>query len=248
MLPNVDDIGRFAMFLDLDGTVAEIAEHPDAVHVDAATIELLGALRDAAGGALAVVSGRDIAAVDRLLSPLRLPVAGVHGLRRRDAAGRLHDATKGADMDSVRRAVEEAAAGALGLAVEAKPGAVALHYRRRPELESFCRAIAERAARARPDVELLPGKMVFELRLEGGDKGDVVETFSREPPFRDRALVFAGDDVTDEAAFAVVNARGGVSIKVGRGATLARYRAADPRELRQWLGALARAAQEERAG
>ena len=65
MLPNVDDIGRFALFLDLDGTVAEIAERPDAVRVDAATIALLDALRRAAGDALAVVSGRDITVVDR---------------------------------------------------------------------------------------------------------------------------------------------------------------------------------------
>ncbi|WP_018267678.1 trehalose-phosphatase [Methylosinus sp. LW4] len=248
MLPNVDDIGRFALFLDLDGTVAEIAERPEAVQVDAATIELLGALRRAAGDALAVVSGRDIAVIDALLSPLRLPVAGVHGLQRRDAAGRMHGAAAaGGDLDSVFRVITAEIGGEEGVVVERKTGAVALHYRLRPELEEKCRAIAERAARERPDLEILPGKKVFEIRLQGADKGDVIEAFSKEAPFRGRMPIFAGDDVTDEVAFSAVNALGGLSIKVGRSATLARYRAADLRELHRWLADLVRASQAERA-
>ncbi|MBG0809773.1 trehalose-phosphatase [Methylosinus sp. H3A] len=248
MLPNVDDIGRFALFLDLDGTVAEIAERPDAVRVDAATIALLDALRRAAGDAVAVVSGRDIAVIDALLSPLTLPVAGVHGLQRRDAAGRMHRTGEpSADLDSVIRAIEVELGREPGVIVERKTGAVALHYRLRPELEAKCRAVAERAARERPDVEILPGKMVFEIRLQGGDKGDVIEAFLKEEPFRGRKPIFAGDDVTDEVAFAAVNALGGLSIKVGRSATLARYRAADLRELHRWLAELARASQAERA-
>jgi trehalose 6-phosphate phosphatase len=248
MLPNVDDIGRFALFLDLDGTVAEIAERPDAVQVDAATIALLDALRRAAGDALAVVSGRDVAVIDALLEPLRLPVAGVHGLQRRDASGRMHrTGDAAADLDSLVRAIETDLGDEPGVIVERKTGAVALHYRLRPELEARCRAIAERAVSARPEFEILPGKMVFEMRQQGGDKGDVIEAFLKEAPFRGRTPIFAGDDVTDEVAFAAVNALGGLSIKVGRSATLARYRAADLHELHRWLAELARASQAERA-
>jgi len=248
MLPNVDDIGRFALFLDLDGTVAEIAERPEAVRVDAATIELLGALRRAAGEALAVVSGRDIAVIDSLLSPLLLPVAGVHGLQRRDAAGCMHRTAEAcAELGSVISAIEADVGGEAGVILERKTGAVALHYRLRPELEARCRAVAERATRERRDLEILPGKMVFEIRLQGGDKGDVIEAFLKEEPFRGRTPIFAGDDVTDEVAFAAVNALGGLSIKVGRNATLARYRAVDMRELHRWLAELARASRAERA-
>lgn len=248
MLPNVDDIGRFALFLDLDGTVAEIAERPEAARVDIATVELLCALRRAAGEALAVVSGRDIAVIDRILSPLRLPVAGVHGLQRRDAAGRMHrTAETSAELDSVIRAIEAEVGGEDGVVFERKAGAVALHYRLRPELEARCRAAAERATRERPDLEILPGKKVFEIRLQGADKGDVIEAFLKEAPFRGRTPIFAGDDVTDEVGFAAVNAAGGLSIKVGTNATLARYRAADLPELHLWLAELARASQAERA-
>lgn len=248
MLPKVDDIGRFALFLDLDGTVAEIAERPEAVRVEESTIVLLGALRRAAGDALAVVSGRDIAVIDALLSPLRLPVAGVHGLQRRDAAGRLHRSGDAcADLERVIRAIEADVVGDAGVIVERKTGAVALHYRLRPELEARCRAIAERAVRDHPELEVLPGKKVFEIRAQGGDKGDVIEAFLKEEPFRGRVPIFAGDDVTDEVGFGVVNARGGVSIKVGRSATLAHYRAADLHELHRWLAELARVAEAERA-
>lgn len=247
MLPNVDDIGRFAIFLDFDGTVAELADRPDAVRVDAATLRLLEALAETADHALAVISGRDIDVVDRMLHPLVLPVAGVHGLQRRDAAGRLHStASEPSELGSVVDAIREAIGGEPGALIETKTGAVALHYRLRPELERRCRDIVESIVRSRPDLELLRGKMVFEIRLHGSDKGDVIEAFLDEEPFIGRTPIFAGDDVTDEVGFAIVNARGGVSIKVGESTTLARFRAANRGELHAWLTALTRAPRKER--
>lgn len=248
MLPDVAEIGPFAMFLDLDGTLAELAERPEAVVVAPETIELLDSLRRSCGHALAIISGRDIAVVDRLLHPLVLPVAGVHGLQRRDAAGALHGAAvEPVDMTPIVEALRAAVRAEPGLLVEAKTGAVALHYRQRPECQSLCRDIAEHVVLGRSDVELLPGKMVFEIRTEGADKGDVIEAYLKEAPFAGRRPVFAGDDATDEVGFALVNARGGVSIKVGACATtLARFRAATLGELHRWLGELARAGREER--
>lgn len=248
MLPDVAEIGPFAMFLDLDGTLAELAERPEAVVVAPETIELLDSLRRSCGHALAIISGRDIGVVDRLLHPLVLPVAGVHGLQRRDAAGAMHSAAvEPVDMTPIVAALRAAVGAEPGLLVEPKTGAVALHYRQRPECQSLCRDIAEHVVRGRSDVELLPGKMVFEIRTEGADKGDVIEAYLKEAPFAGRRPVFAGDDATDEVGFALVNARGGVSIKVGACATtLARYRAANLRELHGWLGELARAGREER--
>jgi len=81
----------------------------------------------------------------------------------------------------------------------------------------------------------LHGKMVFEITQRGSDKGGVISKFLSEPPFQGRVPIFAGDDVTDEAGFSVVNARGGISIKVGDQGTEARYRANDVAELESWL-------------
>ncbi|PWB81943.1 MAG: trehalose-phosphatase [Methylocystaceae bacterium] len=249
MLPSIDEIGRYAVFLDFDGTVVELADHPDAVRVDVATVRLLEALGDRVGRALAVISGRDIDVVDKMLHPLVLPVAGVHGLQRRDAAGRLHRAALDpAELGSIYLLIEEAIGKERGVFIERKVGAVALHYRLRPELERRCRDIVESVIWRRPELQLLQGKMVFEIRLDGADKGDVIEAFLHEPPFAGRTPIFAGDDVTDEAGFAVVNARGGISIKIGANSTLARFRAADVRELHAWLSALAHEPREERVG
>lgn len=247
MLPDVREIGPYAIFLDLDGTLAELAEQPDAVVVAPETLRLLDALRTSCGHALAIISGRDIAVVDRLLHPLVLPVAGVHGLQRRDAAGRLHMASvEPVDIGPVVEALREAVGDEPGLIVEEKTGAAALHYRLRPDCEQRCRDIAEAIVRDRADLEILPGKMVFEIRTDGADKGDVIEAYLKEAPFAGRRPVFAGDDTTDEVGFAIVNARGGVSIKVGSATTLARFRAATPSELHSWLAELASVERKER--
>lgn len=248
MLPDLDDIGRCAIFLDLDGTIAELADHPDAVRVEPATLRLLERLRDKTGHALAVISGREIAAVDRLLRPLALPVAGVHGLQRRDAAGRLHIVAQDASpLRRVAALVEKAIGEEPGVVIEKKQGAVALHFRQRPELEPRCRTIAETAVNQRPSLRLLCGKMVFEIKLEGADKGVVIDAFLREAPFSGRLPIFAGDDVTDEVGFEAVNARGGISVKIGDGASAARFRAKSLHELREWFEELAGDPARERA-
>ncbi|WP_305729813.1 trehalose-phosphatase, partial [Burkholderia ubonensis] len=81
--------------------------------------------------------------------------------------------------------------------------------------------------------------MVFEIKPKGVDKGRALAAFLDEPPFAGRTPVFAGDDLTDEKGFAVVNARGGLSIKVGAGETSARVRLdsvdALHAQIRRWL-------------
>jgi trehalose 6-phosphate phosphatase len=247
MLPNIEDIGRYAIFLDLDGTLVELVDHPDAVHVDRSTLRLLDALREKVGRALAVVSGREISVVDRLLRPLKLPVAGVHGLERRDAGGIIHSRDT-PDISPITFVIEKVVGDEVGVVIERKPGAVALHYRFRPDLERrYCELIHEIIGE-RPDLRLLHGKMVFEVVPKDGDKGSVIEAFLREPPFSGRRPLFAGDDVTDEAGFSAVNARGGVSIKIGGGESRARFRAHDVRQFHVWLSGLVNSYCEEPIG
>jgi trehalose 6-phosphate phosphatase len=238
-LPTISEVSRIALFLDFDGTIVEIAERPHQVRVDPATRELLSRLTGRLDGALAVVSGRPIADIDRLFSPLVLPIAGVHGLMRRDATGRmLGVAIDPAIMAPVRTALELALPDLL---IEEKPGAVAVHYRLRPELGRMCYEAVSNVIASRSDLELVQGKMVLEIKLKGASKGTAIAAFMDEPPFRGRLPVFAGDDVTDENGFAVVEAMGGHAIKVGNGTTRARWRVETAAELIDWLGALAAA-------
>ncbi len=240
MLPAIDDLSRYAIFLDFDGTLVDIADQPSAVRIDAALVHNIEAICRRVDHALAVVSGREIAVIDRFMHPLEIPVAGVHGLERRDSAGRLHKAAiNGTAFAAIGNAVRQAIGGEAGLILETKPGAVALHYRLRPELEARCRAIVESVLHDHPDLAMLQGKMVFELKHGSANKGTAIAAFLDEPPFAGRTPIFVGDDVTDEAGFTVVNARGGISIKVGMGRTAARYRAADINEFRDWLDRLA---------
>lgn len=245
MLPVIDDIGSFAIFLDIDGTLVELAESPDAVHVDASTLRLLQTLRERTDSALAVISGRDIDIIDKLLHPLVLPLSGVHGLRRRDANGAIH-AQGSSDFAPITFALRQKLEHEQGVVIETKTGAVAVHYRQRPDLEQRCRAITESIVQEYPDLRLVNGKMVVEITGCGADKGSVIDAFLREPPFLGRTPIFIGDDLTDEAGFYVVNAREGVSIKVGSGATVARFRAGSVGELRAWLAELAGRPRKER--
>lgn len=227
-----------AFFVDFDGTLVDIAPRPDQVEVEPRVLHLLSSLSDKFDQAVAVVTGRPLDVVDGFLAPLKLAVAAEHGSIRRDVSGLVH-----ADSHGVE-AVDTAAAG-LQVLVDANPGlilerkqvSVALHYRQRPELAEVCKDAADDAVANNDGLVILPGKMVFELKPEGIDKGVAVRAFLDEAPFRGRVPVYMGDDVTDEHAFAVVNELGGVTIKIDGGDTVAQYRT-DREGLFAWLSGL----------
>ena len=231
----------WAIFLDVDGTLLEHAERPDAVRVQSAVLRLLETLQRGAGGALALISGRAIADVDRLFAPLALPLAGQHGVERRDAAGRLHRHAFPSDL--LRRAaarIGEFAARHEGLFFEDKGTNLALHFRLAPQLAGAAHsAVRQAAAQLGGDFEVQEGRMVVELKPSGRDKGVAIEEFMREPPFAGRTPVFVGDDLTDEYGFGVINRLGGYAVKVGPGASAAPYRLADAGAVRAWLEAWA---------
>lgn len=235
-LPELSPRSGVAVFLDFDGTLVDFADHPDAVKFDPQTHDCLRRLHETLNGALAIITGRDIASVDRFLAPHRLPVAGVHGLVRRDAGGRVHKTNvDDAALNRLAAELEKFADRHQGLLIERKPGAVALHYRRQPDLAASCSAELERLTADLGGLTLLRGKSVIEARANGADKGRAIVTFLKEAPFAGRRPVFAGDDVTDEDGFARVNALGGITIKVGGGRTCARYRAPNITDFRHWL-------------
>lgn len=239
MTPPLPPAGAsWALFLDFDGTLAELAEHPDQVRVGAQSVALLGRLDSLLDGAVAVISGRSIETLDRLLHPARPQAAGLHGLERRDTGGGAAG-DDGARLTNARRALADFAARHPGILLEDKGGALAVHYRGAPALREASRCAVESAAQGLDDYHVLNGKMVYELKPLAANKGLAIEAFLDQSPFRGRVPVFAGDDRTDEDGFALVNARGGVSIKVGAGDTLARFRVDDVTGLLDWLERLA---------
>jgi len=235
-LPPVGE--NTALFFDFDGTLVEIAPRPDLVHVEQRVLDLLQSLGDRFDHALAVVTGRPLDVVDGFLAPLKLPVAAEHGSIRRDAQGHVHADERGAEaVDAAEQQLKPLAEANAGLILERKTVSVALHFRQQPELVHECSAAVEEVVAQNPGLVILPGKMVFELKPQGVDKGVAVRSFLDEAPFKGRVPVYMGDDVTDEHAFAVVNALGGITIKIDDGETQARYRT-DREGLFDWLAGL----------
>lgn len=231
-----------ALFLDLDGTVAEFQTDPAEVRLDPPLLKAILILQRKLGGALAVISGRRIGDLDRLLLPLKLPLAGQHGRERRDAAGHCHRLPADPDIEAVRPRIAAFAAEHEGVVLEDKRSSLALHYRRAPRHAAAVRAFADRlVADVAPTLRVLEGKMVVELIGSQADKGTAIAAFMAEPPFRGRRPVFLGDDVTDEDGFRAVNAAGGLSIKIGEGPTAAQHRLPDVAAAAAWLRRFAEA-------
>ena len=230
------DADRAAVFLDLDGTLAPFAPRPEDVRPDP---ELTGLLRRAGerlGGRLAVVSGRTVADVDRILEGAVPAVAGVHGLERRTAAG-LTRAEPPAGLALAHRALQAFAADRPGLLVEDKGLAVTLHYRLAPAMAEEARRLALTLA-AEHGLERQFGDMVAELKTPGADKGASVRAFMAEPPFARAQPIFVGDDLTDEDGFAAAQALGGYGVLVAATReTAARHWLPDVAAVRAWLGA-----------
>lgn len=229
---------EFALFLDFDGTLVEIAPRPDQVRVDPDLVPTLERLRARLGGALAVVTGRPISAIDDFLKPARLDVAGLHGVERR-----LGDAVTGSgpeDHPALREGVARLRAAIAPLdavLIEDKGASVAVHWRLATptDAEAAEAAVARLAAGLGETYRLQRGKAVAEIVPASATKGCAIRAFSAAPPYAGRRAVFLGDDRTDELAFATVNADGGVSVRVGDGETVAARRLDDPEAVRAVL-------------
>ncbi|MEN3259301.1 trehalose-phosphatase [Sodalis endosymbiont of Spalangia cameroni] len=234
-------LAETACFFDVDGTLAGIETRPEWVTIPGDIKQALCDLSDAAGGALALVSGRPVAELDSLSAPLRGPAAGVHGAERRDARGAFHRvALSGTIATALARELKQAIAAFDGCHVEEKGVAFALHYRQGEHYRDRILALAQDMVTRYPELVLQPGKCVVELKPAGVDKGAAIAAFMQEPPFVGRTPLFIGDDLTDEAGFKQVNALQGISIKVGPGTTVARYHLDDVSQVHRWILTLAK--------
>ena len=223
---------HWALFLDLDGTLIDIAAAPDKVVTPSRLTETLARVRSALDGAVAVVSGRRLGEIDQLLSPLELPVAAEHGAIIRLPSGALDQIAPTLRpprewADQLRQATRDWS----GILIEEKTYSIAIHYRLAPHHEDAVRHVALSLVKTAPArFELLALKRAFEVRPKGASKARAVNLLMEQEPFRRRQPVFVGDDITDEDGIASAVRLGGLGLKVDAafgGKTLA---------VRDWLG------------
>jgi len=212
----VPDLDRIAILLDVDGTILDLAPTPSQVEVPEKLRATLTKLLQRTKGALALVSGRSLADIDRIFAPLKLPAIGGHGaeIRRTPGSPATHPPLS---IDTQLKEELIAVAGD-GVLVEDKGYSIALHYRLAPERGAALREAVAAIVAEHPDsgIEILTGKWVIEVKPERFTKGTGIRHLMHDPPFRGRTPYFIGDDVTDEAAFAMLPQFEGIGYSVGR--------------------------------
>lgn len=223
-----------ALYLDFDGTLAELALRPEAVKVSASLPALLTRMYARHGGAVAIITGRRLMHVDMLLAPVRLPGAGVHGAELRLHTGEAPRVSEVASIAPLIKALREMFDDDERILIEDKGAAAALHFRLAPERGVECVDTMRRLA-ASYGLDVVPGNMVVEAHAHGINKGEALRTLSRNAPFAGRTPVFIGDDRSDEFAFDVAQELGGYGVKVGAGATSAQYRLPTVSDVHSWL-------------
>jgi trehalose 6-phosphate phosphatase len=225
-----------ALFLDFDGTLVDIAAAPDLVRVAPELSHLLGAIADFLGGSLALVSGRPLDDLVRLVAPFSGAMAGQHGSERRHSDGSVLRSSVPPALARAATMLADFAQQHPGVMLENKGGTLALHYRQAPLLAAPCGELVRRVVDASGGVlKAIDGKMVVELMPGTAGKGQAIAVFLAEPPFQGRKPVFVGDDSGDEDGFVVINRLGGISVRVGAGPSAARHRLADVAEVLAWL-------------
>lgn len=221
-----------ALFLDFDGTLAEIGPDPGAIRLPDGTHEALGGLAHRLGGALALISGRDLRdLVSR--TPQGVWRLGGHGIEVLPPG--LPPPAPPPPPDEAMLMPLRAAAGHPRVRLEIKGPVAALHFRAAPEAEAACLAAAKEASDLVVGHVVQAGKMVVEVKPAEAHKGAALRRVMAMRPFVGRRPVMLGDDTTDEDAMAAALELGGVAVKVGAGTSVARLRARHPAAVRAWV-------------
>ncbi|MEO0786260.1 MAG: trehalose-phosphatase [Pseudomonadota bacterium] len=222
-----------ALFLDFDGTLAPIQDDPETVALPRGGDDLLLRLAEWLDGALTVISGRDVRDLSARV-PLGLLRAGGHGLEI-CAPGEAPAPAPPPAPEGLADELAKAVGAHPGARLEDKGSVFAVHYRAAPHHGPSLHGALAEVAQTIPDYSLQSGKMVFELKPSGANKGKALERIMGLDPFAGRVPVMVGDDTTDEDAMGVAMTLGGFAIKVGAGESLARHRLAEPSAVFAWL-------------
>jgi trehalose 6-phosphate phosphatase len=235
--PPLDAAGN-ALFLDFDGSLVDFALLPHKIVVRPETIALLENTSRRMNGALAIVTGRRIADVDRHLAPLKLAASGVHGLEFRAGAGETRRIPVSEELEEARRRLLHELSTNDPVYLEDKQGALVLHYRMHPDQKVRAGRLAEHATDGLDTLSVVNGHSIFEIRQRDITKANAVRRFMRRPPFESRIPVFVGDDLTDEDGMRAAASLGGFGVKIGNGETAAAFRLADTAAVQRWISQL----------
>lgn len=233
---RVPDCDRLALFLDVDGTLVNIAERPDDVWMPSGLVDLLRSLERRLDGAIALVSGRAIDDLDQLFDPLRLRAAGVHGAETRVVpGGAIQRSAEDELSPQLLSDLETSLLDFPGVTIENKRRAYAVHYRAVPDVGPRLGAVVRRFADTRSGLVVLPGHCIFELKHPSHTKGTAISAFMRSRPFAGRRPLFIGDDITDMAGFEAVRGLGGTTYSVAREMPGVDGWFESPADVREWL-------------
>lgn len=235
--PPIELLNGAALFLDFDGTIIPTAEEPGAIFIGATLHALLDELHRRHAGRIAIVSGRSLAEIRQRLPGHDIVIVGSHGLEIGWPDGRRLTYAPPPDVSRLKKELQALQEAHPGILIEEKPFGVAIHFRRAARAEAACLKCASQLA-LRENLFLQPGKMVFELKPLGANKGTAVEALMREPIMRGHAPIFIGDDDSDEPGFAAAARLRGAGVLVGEPRrTSATYLLSDVTNVLDWLKA-----------
>jgi len=237
----IPDLRKCAILLDIDGTILDLAPSPQQVWVPPGLRRTLARLDRLTGGAVALVSGRSLNDIDLIFSPLQLAAIGGHGAEIRSAAGAEPRRRAEPLDDTLKRKLAGVTELGPGILAEDKGYSLALHYRLAPDRAEAVRAAVDAICAQAPanSVEILPGKLVLEIKPAGINKAVAVQDLMTRAPFAGRNPIFIGDDTTDEPVFGILAQFGGLGFSVGRIVAAVNGHFDKPDTVRSWLARIA---------
>lgn len=251
VLEQLAQAERLWLFLDYDGTLAGFAPTPEHVHPDPALVALITRLAQHPQLRVAVVSGRRLSHVQKLVPVPGVLLAGTYGIELRTPDGecinRLDYGSVRPTLKALKPRWEALLAGRQGFFLEDKGWALALHARFADDEETDRVLVDARhlagaeLKRTAPGVfRLLGGHKFLEIGPRLGHKGLTVAYLMDRHPWPGVVPLYVGDDDKDEEAFGVVKARGGVAVMVAAEPreTEADMRLDSPQATRAWLETL----------
>jgi trehalose 6-phosphate phosphatase len=230
---------EWALFIDIDGTLLDMAPTPEAVRVPPGLVGTLTQVSRTFDGAVALLTGRRVADADRFFAPLKLAASGVHGAEARsgqDGRTALLAARVPAELTAAVQAIARARTGIL---VEDKGSGLAVHYRNAPEERDTLELELERTVMHWAGFAVRTGRKVLDVAPVAHSKATGLAWLMRLPEFRGRRPVVIGDDCGDEPAFRAAQELGGLGLTVA-GEHFSRD-SADfdaPASVRAWLASL----------
>jgi len=217
----------YCLFLDIDGTLSPFQINPEQSFIPNSTLEIIKEIIELNVPVIAV-TGRDVVTAQKLLKPIEIPIAGLHGLDIHvNSSTTIRPDLTDINFKKLKQDIIQACKTYSELLIEDKGYSVALHYRENPELENNAIYIMQQIQYFYPQLKISKGKYVVELIPKQADKGQAIQTILNHFNSSLAHPIFIGDDLTDESGFIFINQQTGTSIKVGSGETEAKYRLKD---------------------